>query len=384
MKGKKAMKRIAAMLCAIMLVTGMSPGVIAKADAIKDFWDNVEKKFPTQTEAAISPVTINPGETAKVMKTYTLNKGNVVLSVPVIIGDSPQVFVKITLRGITQMSPVKVGGLSTWNEKDGDTTYFTLGQRNGKEQKMLILKDADDFEKDVKVEVTLYQYRTTASTQEILPAGRWAAGYNCKRSFLYKIKAPSDGIIQIESGSDPNMKEGTKLGLDTTLLNSKKKGISDAMVSGDGAQYCVKKGTYYLKASNSDGMVMFRYKFNKVKASKNIKQSKAVNIKKGKTVKGILPAGESKKGGRWYKIVIPKKRKVSITAKNLAGEGQKVYLYKKGKSKPIASGKKKLAYMGGNGKYAFKTRFPLDKGTYYLKVTKDDKEASVYYSVTWK
>lgn len=61
-----------------------------------------------------------------------------------------------------------------------------------------------------------------------------------------------------------------------------------------------------------------------------------------------------------------------------------MYLYKKGKSKPIASGKKKLAYMGKNGKYAFKTRFPLDKGTYYLKVTKESKTASVYYSIRWK
>ena len=129
---------------------------------------------------------------------------------------------------------------------------------------------------------------------------------------------------------------------------------------------------------------MARYKFSKVKTLKNTKKSKAISIKKGKTAKGILPAGESKKESRWYKIVISKKRKVSITAKNLAGEGQKVYLYKKGKSRLMASGSNELAYMGENGKYAFKTRFPLDKGTYYLKVTKKSKKASVYYSIRWK
>ena len=129
---------------------------------------------------------------------------------------------------------------------------------------------------------------------------------------------------------------------------------------------------------------MVRYKFSKVKTKKNTKKSKAVSIKKGKTVKGVLTAEESKRTSRWYKIVIPKKRKVSITAKNLAGEGQKMYLYKKGKSNIIASGEKELAYMGKNGKYAFKTRFPLEKGTYYLKVTKERKNASVYYSIRWK
>lgn len=40
---------------------------------------------------------------------------------------------------------------------------------------------------------------------------------------------------------------------------------------------------------------MVRYKFKKVKASKNTKKSKAAGMKNGKTVKGILPAGESKK-----------------------------------------------------------------------------------------
>ena len=50
----------------------------------------------------------------------------------------------------------------------------------------------------------------------------------------------------------------------------------------------------------------------------------------------------------------------------------------------MASGSNELAYMGENGKYAFKTRFPLDKGTYYLKVTKKSKKASVYYSIRWK
>lgn len=49
----------------------------------------------------------------------------------------------------------------------------------------------------------------------------------------------------------------------------------------------MKKGTYYIKVS-ADGLFRFRYRFTKVKQPKNTKQTKALNIKKGKTVKGIL------------------------------------------------------------------------------------------------
>lgn len=383
MSSKKVTKCIASILCAVMLITGISPGIVAKADAIDDMWERaVQLQLPTQTEAAISPVTINPGESAKVTQTYTFGKGKALLSVPINIGDSPQSFIKIVVEGFSEVCGFKVGEETILNNMG--TARFTLNQKDGKERKMLILKNKADDEKDIRVEITLYQYRKTVSSPGTLLAGKWATDYNYNGECLYKIKVPSDGVIQIESGTDPNMKNETKLGLNTSLLNSKKKAISDANVSGDGAQYCVKKGTYYLKATNKNGIVMVRYKFKKVKASKNTKKSKAAGMKKGKAVKGILPVGESKKSGRWYKIVIPKKRKVSVTVNTLVGDGQKAYLYKKGKSKPIASGKKKLAYMGKNGKYAFKTRFPLDKGTYYLKVTKESKTASVYYSIRWK
>ncbi len=383
MSSKKVTKCIASILCAVMLITGISPGIVAKADAIDDLWNRVDKlQLPTQTEAAISPLTINVGEQAKVTQTYTFGKGKAILSVPINIGDSPQAFIKISLEGFSGMYAFKVGDATILNDIGGAS--YTLNQKDGKERKMLILKNADEDEKDIKVKITLYRYKNTVSPQGVLPAGRWATGYNYNGECLYKIKVPSDGIIKIEAGIDPTTKYETKTSFNTLLLNSKKKAISDVTVSGDGAQYCVKKGTYYLKATNKDGIVVARYKFSKVKTLKNTKKSKAISIKKGKTAKGILLAGESKKESRWYKIVISKKRKVSITAKNLAGEGQKVYLYKKGKSRLMASGSNELAYMGENGKYAFKTRFPLDKGTYYLKVTKKSKKASVYYSIRWK
>ena len=71
MSSKKVTKCIASILCAVMLITGISPGIVAKADAIDDLWNRVDKlQLPTQTEAAISPLTINVGEQAKVTHIY--------------------------------------------------------------------------------------------------------------------------------------------------------------------------------------------------------------------------------------------------------------------------------------------------------------------------
>lgn len=383
---KRFKKSIAALLCAVITAAAVVfPEITAKADTLDDLWSIVET-LPTQKETAIAnPMAINPGEKAKVLKTYTFKKDMAVFSLPVNIGNNPQVFIKITLSGFSKSVAVRMGGYLTENRGNGESTMFTLYQKDGKEQKLTLIKDTADVEKDCKVEVAFYQYKKAASLKGTLPANRWAQGYNYNGSCLYKIKIPSDGIVKVESSADPNGNKDSVLGLSTALLNNKKKKISDAQMSGNGAQYCVKKGTYYLRASNSEGMVMIRYKFKKVKvSSKNTSKAKASGLKKGKTVKGFLPVGQSRNDSRWYKIVISKKSKMSVTVKCLAGEGQKMYLYQKGKSAPIAAGTKKLSYMGKNEKYAFSERFPLEKGIYYLKVTKNSKNDSVYYSVKWK
>ncbi|MEY8427897.1 hypothetical protein AALA00_09330 [Lachnospiraceae bacterium 46-15] len=70
----------------------------------------------------------------------------------------------------------------------------------------------------------------------------------------------------------------------------------------------------------------------------------------------VQAAGDGKKNCRWYKIVIPKTRKVFITAKSLIGYRSEMELYKKGRSKPIATGSTKLMYIGENDKFAKKWR----------------------------
>ena len=309
---------IAALLGAAVLAGGVAPGVTAKANSMENLWDQAAT-LPTQAETqALTPATIRPGEKAKVAGSYTFQKDAALFSLPIHIGDNPQVFIKITLSGFTKGVWVRAGGWMTQNQGNGETTSFTLRQKDGKEQKLMLLKDVADAGREGKVEVTLYQYKKTAASKTKISAGRWAEGYHYNGACLFQVNAPSDGIIKIESGQDPNEKNGQTLNLSTTLLNSKKKTISDAQMSGDGAQYCVKKGTYYLKASNTDGMVKLRYKFTKVTSAKNTSRTKAANLKKGKQAKGFLPAGQSKNDSRWYKIVITKKRKVSVTAKSLA------------------------------------------------------------------
>ncbi len=287
----------------------------ARLDAL---WKESLAKLPTQTEAAVSAASIKPGEIVKPLKTYTFRAENTIFALPVNLSAGEQAYMQVTLSGFSDMAL----GRGEW------------------------------------------------------VANSWVDGYY-EGACFYQVKAPSDGIIEVEAGEDANLKA---LGMDawhsvkTTLTDSKCKEISSSQTStkSEKAVYYVKKATYYIKVS-ADGLFRFRYRFTKVKQPKNTKQTKALNIKKGKTVKGILSAGDGKKNCRWYKIVIPKTRKVSVTVKSLIGSdgSSKTYLYKKGQSKPIASstwGMRKLIYMGGDEKYLFKTKFPLEKGTYYLKV----------------
>ncbi len=63
-----------------------------------------------------------------------------------------------------------------------------------------------------------------------------------------------------------------------------------------------------------------------------------------------------------------------------------------GKLEYVKDVKKIIASVTGSGKledikdfkYAYAKKFPLEKGTYYLKIFKNNKKDSIQYSVKWK
>ena len=353
--------------------------------AIEAIWKRIEK-LPTQAEKTISPVVIQPGEQASALKTYTFGGETSVFSVPIHLGSSPEVFLKVAVQGFSGNIFAKVG--EGMIQSSNGEFFVTCRQSGGNEQKLLILKNAADSGKSYTISVTLYRYEVMPPGKVSLKAGEWAKGYKeGNGEYLYKIKAPSDGVIEIEPGTDVNRSSGGA-SVETMLLNSKCKAVGDESYSNedDRAKYCVRKGTYYIKATD-DGLFQFRYRFTKMKTSKNVKQSKAMSVKRGKTVKGILAAGEGEKNGRWYKIVLPKTKNVTVSTKVSVGDinDYSVYIYKKGSSKPVFAVTAPIRF-GGPAKYSMSKKCLLDKGTYYMKVFKRNnyKKSSVQYSIKWK
>ncbi|WP_168354750.1 hypothetical protein [Hominisplanchenecus murintestinalis] len=416
----KITKKIIGVLgCVLMFAVGGLQGksltIPAQAADYKDpkVWEQAES-LPAQNEAELSPMTIKPGEVAGVSKSYTFRRDMAVLNVPLNIGYGESVYLKITLQGFSKDVFLRMPGLAARNTGNGKTQNFSLAVKAGREKKLMLLKDTADWGRDGMVTVSLYQYDTITPPRTVLISeNQWVAECHTAGEYFYEVKVPSDGVLEIESGEDPNRGADDVLRrriLETTLLNSKRVEVGSPQWSPNdkkqNARQYVRKGTYYIKMKDASGLIQFRYRFTKMKTAKNTKQSKAQSVKKGKTVKGILAAGEGKKNCRWHKIVIPKKRKVSITVKSLEGKDDEMcaYLYKKGQKKVIASvtGSGKLEYVKdvkkiiasvtGSGKledikdfkYAYAKKFPLEKGTYYLKIFKNNKKDSIQYSVKWK
>lgn len=373
------------MLLAGIFVGNMGAVQASITEDVEAIWKRIEK-LPTQAEETISPVVVRLGEQASVLKTYTFGGEMSVFSAPIYLGSSPEVFLKVAVQGFSGNIFAKVGEAMV--QSSNGEFFVTCRQSGGNEQKLLILKNAADSGKNYTISVTLYRYEVTPPGKVSLKAGEWAKGYKeGNGEYLYKIKAPSDGVIEIEPGADVNHSSGGA-SVETMLLNSKCKAVSDESYSNkdDRTKYCVRKGTYYIKATD-DGLFQFRYRFTKMKTSKNVKQSKAVSVKRGKTVKGILAAGEGEKNGRWYKMVVSKTKKVTISMKTSIGDIDlyKIYIYKKGSSEPVAAVVAPIRF-GGPAKYSMSKKCLLDKGTYYMKVFKRNnyKKSSVQYSIKWK
>lgn len=156
--------------------------------------------------------------------------------------------------------------------------------------------------------------------------------------------------------------------------------------------YGVKKGkTYYLrivgyadKYTDSEGKyyALVKWTNTKVKAAKSgTKKSKAKLIKRKKTIKGLVTAGDKK--AKWYKITT-KKSPVNITVKTTnVNESLKVTVYMR---KYGHKGKwKSTTYTGTrNGQVAGPLyNFNHTKWTIYVKVQRAAK-SSGYYTIKWK
>ena len=167
------------------------------------------------------------------------------------------------------------------------------------------------------------------------------------------------------------------------LCNSKKKAYSGSTYAKYIPAYGVTKGkTYYIKVTNSGdsrGYYCFRIDNKKISEKSGKTKSKAVNVKKNKTVNGTIQAGSSQ--ADWYKIKLTKKQKLNIYVKGRTNDTLKIKLYTGKTSRTYSMNNR---YDGKGFSYKYYTYGKLSKGTYYVQISRGNSKSSGVYSLKWK
>lgn len=163
-----------------------------------------------------------------------------------------------------------------------------------------------------------------------------------------------------------------------TALSSNDAFSTDSKQAADITQtYGVKKNTtYYLRVSSNSNLSI-KCKFTKISENSGSSKNKAKSIKKNKTVKGIIPAGD--KTADWYKITLPKKQVLHIYFSGRTNDKIKITFsgtYLKTAKKYIVRGNTKTQHT-----YTTERAQP---GKYYIKVERNNSKSSGYYTLKWK
>lgn len=161
-----------------------------------------------------------------------------------------------------------------------------------------------------------------ASKTKSLRNNKWYTdkSYGSTQTVYHKIKVTKPGLITV-SGYRYSTYTNYKWPMGIRLCNSRKKELDTftkytAGSSSSNQYYCVKKGTYYIKTTDSS--YKLKYSFKAISDKSGSKQSNAKNLPRNKTEQGTLLLGESSTKSDWYKIVLPAPQRIRFTYGALA------------------------------------------------------------------
>lgn len=223
-----------------------------------------------------------------------------------------------------------------------------------------------------------YQLKYVFSTDPVIKKGKTVTMYpaNSSQDIYVKYKATKTGYITLTNQNGSSCY--------TTMCNNKKKVKSseDFLYTGKNV-YGVQKGkTYYIKVNSYWEKVSLKLQFKAINDKSKNKKSKATLLKKGKTLKGVIPVGVGK--GDWYKINVPSTKVVKLYTNGVSNGNLKVYIYDADSKHSTyvtisdESSTTKIYNDYVNGKWVLK------KGTYYIKVVRGNSKSSGWYSLKWK
>lgn len=227
------------------------------------------------------------------------------------------------------------------------------------------LKSNKDFYASVSGSGYRYYKVTTVGNRKLTISFPWGDGTNSK----YKVK----------------------------IMDSKKKktlsGVTTVSSSIDYTTFgAVPKGTYYVAVSTAtDSCYSIKVKQTKVTENSGSSKSKAKSISKGGKKKGLVTATQSKTSADWYKIKVNSNQAVNLDVYTETGGsgGIKITVYSGSKSmgsSEFYNGSSPDSYSGRLELYTTINGVHmgyLQKGTYYIKVTKYGS-GNGYYEIQWK
>lgn len=213
-------------------------------------------------------------------------------------------------------------------------------------------------------------------------------------NYFIKFKVKKDGYVTFTAKTPPDKDYSGAFHGFWRLCDSSKQSLthSDMFRMEEYVTFAVKKNkTYFLKVEFNDAVII-NHDYKAVTDKSGNKKSKAYNLKKNKTVPGLLMAGENK--ADWYKIKLPKKQTLKLTFTTKSNNGLCVEVfssknlnrYLNGLSKHQTQSMDETVYLASrNGNYDTDPYIKLPKGTYYVKVYgMKGWQQSGYYSLKWK
>ena len=204
----------------------------------------------------------------------------------------------------------------------------------------------------------------------------------------HKITIPYSGDVIITGNAITSL--GSTYSMRVVFCNTKGTELTDAVyVDADREKailYGVKKGTYYIKTTSNKYYALVA-KIEKRTDKGGAKKNKATTIKHKKQIMGVMPAGEKASAADWYKIKMPKNKKLELSISQEGSGAFQFYLYGPSYKKGIRIDTLENA----SGKYTSidaRTRktSKIKGGTYYIKVCRPsyDRKANGIYTIKWR
>jgi len=198
-----------------------------------------------------------------------------------------------------------------------------------------------------------------------------------EKPIYFEVVVPKAGSLTINTETEYSNK--------ITLLNSSKKAISDEISNYKGKVcFAVKEGTYYIKIlADSSDIMRIESTISTITDYSGSTKAKAKALKAGKTYTGYLSATDKKGTVDWYKITLTKSQKVEMVFTGSASGEIKLEFYGSNISGSITQ---YISSVDDDSSFSAETwsSSKLPKGTYYIKVSKEDTNTSGFYKLQLK